>query len=208
MTRVLRHLLFGLALFVASAAAQEFAYPWSPRTGDAWVDAQLADINRYGARWPGPFADELARYQGAPRGLVDELLQQHWAPGDIYFACALAQAVGRPCRAVVEEWGQHHGEGWGALAQRLGIRPGTPAFHQLKRGFVPSYDRWGRPIRLDATLRGEFPGRDGKALPPGLPAPPPEKDGTGANGKGKRGAPAQPAGHDKGKRKEHGHGHG
>lgn len=212
MTRMFRHLLFGLVLLAASAAAQDFAYPWAPRTGDPWVDAQLADINQYGARWPGPFADELARYYGAPRSLVDELLQQRWAPGDIYFACALAQAAGRPCRAVVEEWDQHHGEGWGALAQRLGIKPGSAAFHQLKRGFVPSYDRWGRPIRLDPTLRGDYPNRDGESLPPGLPEPPPEREGKDAKGHGEHAAPAQPPAQDKAKgqekEKRHGHGHG
>lgn len=215
MTRLLRRLLSGMLLLASVAAAQDFAYPWAPRTGDAWVDAQLADINQYGARWPEPFADELARYQGAPRSLVDELLQRRWAPGDIYFACALAQASGRPCRAVVAEWDQRHGEGWGVLAQRLGIKPGSPAFHQLKRGFVPSYDRWARPIRLDATLRGDFPDHDGGALPPGLPAPPPEEEeGKGAKGHGEHGAPAQPPGHDngkgkgkgKGEAKQHGHG--
>lgn len=189
--------LLALVLVVAPLHAQEFAWTFDPRSGDAWVDAQLADVNAYGTRWPAPFADELVRYQGAPRDLVDALLRQRWAPGDIYFACALAQASGRPCRAVAEEWSQHHDEGWGALAQRLGIAPGSPAFHQLKRGFVPSYDRWGRPIQLDATLRSDFPGRGGEP-----PAPPP---GHGA-GKPSH-APAEPPGQQK-KAKGHGHGHG
>jgi hypothetical protein len=192
--------LFALLLATAPLSAQDFAGSFDPRSGDAWVDAQLADINAYGTRWPGPFTDELARYYGAPRSLVDDLLQRRWAPGDIYFACALAQAAGRPCRAVVEEWEQHHGEGWGVLAQRLGIAPGSPAFHRLKRGFVPSYDRWGRPIHLDASLRDDFPGRDG-APPPGLPAPPPGHDEGKA---GRHGPPGQ----QQKKAKDHGHGHG
>lgn len=178
MRRIVFAALFALLGVMSSLAAQDFAYPWQPRSGDAWVDAQLADINRYGARWPNTFADELARYHGAPRSLVDELLQQRWAPGDIYLACALAAAAGRPCREVVMDWERQHAEGWGALAQRLGVAPGSPAFHRLKRDIVASYDRWGRPLRLDDALRADFPGREGKPVPPGLPAPPPGDQGA------------------------------
>jgi hypothetical protein len=60
---------------------------------------------------------------------------------------------------VVELWERDHAKGWGAMAKRLGIKPGSPQFHQLKRGMVPSYDRWGRPIELDAQLQRDFPGR-------------------------------------------------
>ena len=41
----------------------------------------------------------------------------------------------------------------GALAQRLGIKPGSPEFHALKKGFVPTYDRWARPIDIDDEHR-------------------------------------------------------
>jgi hypothetical protein len=189
-----------LALLGAAfaACAQDFAYPWQPRSGDAWVDAQLADINQYGARWPNTFTDELIRYHHAPRDLVETLLQQHWAPGDIYYACALAEAAGRPCRAVVEDWKQQHAEGWGAVAQRLGVAPGSPAFHQLKRAVVSSYDRWGRPLRLDDTLRADFPGRDD--APSEVPAPP-EEDVHGHE----HAPPARPSEHGRGERNGHGH---
>ena len=175
MPRTLRLLLLSLLLVAAPLAAQDAAR-FDPRSGDAWVDAQLADINAYGARWPAPFADELARYHAAPRGLVDDLLAQGWAPGDVYIACVLAQATGQPCRAVAEAWARQRGEGWGALARQLGIPPGSPAFHALKRDIVSSYDRWGRPIRLDATLRTEFPDRDDDTAPAGPPAPPPSDE--------------------------------
>jgi hypothetical protein len=60
---------------------------------------------------------------------------------------------------VVDQWQQDHGQGWGVLAKRLGIKPGSPEFHRLKKGFVPSYDRWARPIRIDDSLRVDFPDR-------------------------------------------------
>ncbi|HZH42765.1 MAG TPA: hypothetical protein VEY50_01585 [Lysobacter sp.] len=152
--------LTAFATLLGNAHAQEFRFGWNPRTGDMWVDTQLSDINRYGLRYRDPFVDELVRYHGAPRELVIELLvKRRWAPGDVYFACALANIIGRPCRFVVEEYERHHGLGWGELAKRLGIKPGSAEFHRLKRGFVPTYDRWGRPIVLDADLERAYPGR-------------------------------------------------
>lgn len=150
-----------LSAFACDVAAQDFAFPWNPRTGDDWVDQQLADINAYGARYPDAFIDEIVRYHHAPRELVSELVTSRgWAPGDVYYACAVAQIIGRPCRHVVDAWVRDHAQGWGEVAKRLGIEPGSDEFGRLKRGFVASYDRWGRPIELDAELRRAFPSRE------------------------------------------------
>jgi hypothetical protein len=131
----------------APADAPPPATEWSPRTGDAWVDATLADLNAYGRRYPDAFADELARYHGAPRDVVEALLADPgWMPGDVYFACALAQAVGRSCRYVADARQADPAEGWGALAQRLGAAAGSPGFGRLKDGFADAYARWGRPL--------------------------------------------------------------
>ncbi|MGO1072073.1 hypothetical protein [Lysobacter sp. CA199] len=147
-------------LLGAPAHAQDLPAGWDPRSGDGWVDAWLGDISRYGSRYREPFVDEMVRYYGAPRELVGDLLdRRRWTPGDVYYACALAQVLGRPCRYVVDEWDRDPAEGWGAVAQRLGVKPGSAEFHKLKRGFVPTYDRWGRPIVIDGELRRDFPNR-------------------------------------------------
>ncbi len=152
-----------IAGFTGSVAAQDYTFSWNPRSGDVWVDNQLNDVNRYGTRYREPFVDEMVRNYGAPRELVNELLgTRRWAPGDVYYACSIAQTIGRPCRYVVDEWDRSHGKGWGVVAKELGIKPGSAEFHRLKRGFVPTYDRWARPIVIDADLRKDFPNR-GKA---------------------------------------------
>ena len=153
-------LLVALLAGTGTASAQDFVFSWNPRTGDVWVDQRLGDINDYGYRYRDSFVDELVRYYGAPRDYVSGLLiTQRWAPGDVYYACAIGQIIGRSCRYVADEWQQHHGEGWGALAQRLGIKPGSDEFHRLKRGFVPTYDHWARPLPLDDALHRAFPDR-------------------------------------------------
>src|SRR5690606_40943610 len=74
-------------------AAQEQALPG---TGDDWIDARLADMDRYAARYPEAFIDEIARYLEAPRQLLAAALDGGgMRPGDVYYACALARASGR-----------------------------------------------------------------------------------------------------------------
>lgn len=142
-------LALGLAAIVSTlpAPAQSFAFGGSPRTGDAVMDARLVDINRYGDRYRAAFVDELVRYHAAPRTLVGALLaDEHWAPGDIYYACALAQAVGRPCRHVLDLWRKAHASGWGDVAVRVGVPVDSPGFERLIEGVESSYMRWGRPL--------------------------------------------------------------
>lgn len=186
------------AFATGTATAQDFTVGWNPRSGDVWVDTWLGDMNRYGARYPEPFIDEMVRYHNAPRPLVLDLLHtRRWAPGDVYYACALASILGRPCRYVVDYYDSHRGQGWGAVAQGLGIKPGSAEFHRLKRGFVPTYDRWARPIDLDDDLRREYPNRGkGNAATRGKSSAGkgPAKS-THGPGKGKSGAQG-PSGHD------------
>jgi hypothetical protein len=142
----------GIAALGAPAVAQTIGY--NIRTGDVWVDTRLGEINHYGLRHRDPFIDELHRHYGAPRTLVIELLdRRRWAPADVYFACAIASALGRPCIEVVREYDRDPGQGWGAVAKRMGIKPGSPAFHALKRGTVATYDRWGHPVSIDRNTR-------------------------------------------------------
>ncbi|HVR81570.1 MAG TPA: hypothetical protein VHF02_05765 [Luteimonas sp.] len=162
MHRSIKTIMLAAALSAAAGgvAAQDFVYGWSPRSGDVWVDNRLTDINQYGYRYREPFIGEMTRYYGAPRDLVTDLLvTRRWAPGDVYYACAIAQVIGQPCRSVVDQWDRDHGQGWGVIAQRMGIKPGSAEFHRLKQGFVPTYDRWARPIVIDIDLRIDFPNR-------------------------------------------------
>ena len=204
--RHLQPMLLAAMLAVASggAQAQTFSLNWNPRSGDVWVDTQLADMNRYGSRYRDPFIDEIVRYHGAPRDLVTDLLvNQRWAPGDVYYACTIAQVIGRPCRYVADYWQQHHAQGWGVVARRLGIKPGSPEFHRLKNGFVPTYDRWSRPITLDADLKRVYPNHGKPKAKPAAAHPghgkPADKGSRGGKGpKGEKGGKDNGPGNGKG----------
>lgn len=178
-------------LLIALLATGGLVHAQAPaaRTGDAWTDARLADINVYGATYRDAFVDELVRYHRAPRELVQDLLARPgWSPADVYLACGLALQSGRPCRSVVETYAKDPARGWATVAREVGVVPGSPAFHALKRSVVASYDRWARPLAIDAELAADFPGRPQE---PSAPA----KAGKDDAAPGKApGAPAHPGG--------------
>jgi hypothetical protein len=182
----MKHKLATLALtlgLVASAGASAITIGYRPRTGDIWVDTHLTDINRYGRMDNDYFIDDVVSSFGAPRYFVRDLLvTRRWEPADIYYACALANVVNRPCMDVVRDYGDDRGQGWGVIAKRMGIKPGSAEFHELK----------GRLDRSDGRYKTRFPGN--------RPAGHDDKGKGHASGKGK----PDDAGPDKGKGKDKG----
>ncbi|WP_397573039.1 hypothetical protein [Silanimonas sp.] len=140
MSRKIRTALWTLAALFATtgAFADDYAFGFNPRSGDAWIDAQLGDVNVFARGNLDGYVDEVVVSTGAPRYYVQEMVvDRGWAPGDVYYACLIARQLGRPCADVVDAYEREmrgDGRGWGALAQELGIRPGSAEFHALKGG--------------------------------------------------------------------------
>lgn len=203
----LRPLALGgaLALCALGAPAQTIGY--NVHTGDVWVDSRLGEINDYGLRHRDPFIDELHAHYGAPRPLLVDLLDRRgWAPGDVYYACAIAHVLGIPCLDVVREYDRDPGQGWGALARRMGIKPGSDAFHALKRGQVDTFGRWGRTIVVDQPVRVDWSrgGRRRDAHDHGRG--PRDARAHGRHGDGDRGHPGKGRGNGKGQGNDKGRG--
>jgi hypothetical protein len=171
-------LAMSLALALPSvASALDYAITFHPRTGDVYLDTQLGDFNAYARTDSSRFIDDIVVGFGAPRLLVQELYTtRRWAPGDIYYACALAYQLRRPCGEIADLYQRDHAQGWGAIAQRLGIKPGSAEFHALK----------GRVGKGHGALRGGGHGAAGHASGPDASHGKPDRAG------------AAPAGRDKG----------
>lgn len=149
-------LVLSLGLLFAASAAQAQIVGYNFRSGDLWVDTRLGEINDYGYRYRDPFIDEMTGYYGAPRPLIVDLFDRHWSAGDIYYACSIAHVLGIPCVNVVREYDRDPGQGWGAIAKRMGIKPGSAQFHRLKNGFSHTYDRWGYPVAMDRNVHVDW----------------------------------------------------
>lgn len=141
----------------AAAAVSAATLPsggWQAHTGDDWLDRWLNDVNGYAAHHRAAFIDEIVRYLGAPRPLLESLLEgEAMVPADLYYACAVAHVQARPCREVVDRFTQSQGAGWQAVAATMGVEPGGAAQSRIKLALLASYKHWARPIVLDASLR-------------------------------------------------------
>jgi hypothetical protein len=152
----------GLA-FAGATSAQVITY--NPRTGDIGIDSQLGYMNDYYGRNDyysrtdrDYFVDDIVNNFGAPRYLVNDLLNSgNWSAGDVYYACALAYEAHRPCGDVARMYEQDRGQGWGVIAQRMGIKPGSAQFHALKGRIGSSDERY----RKHRSERGPGDHRDG-----------------------------------------------
>jgi hypothetical protein len=162
-------LFLGALLLCGPLRAQEhYAFGFSPNSGDAWVDAQLGDFNVYAAGNLDGFVDEVVVSYGAPRVLVREyVVDRRWPPGDVYYACALAHYSHRPCRAVLDIWEHEHGKGWGVIAKRLGIKPGSAEFHAMKADLGKSKGRSKAKDHGPGNSKDKGKGRDKNHGPPG-----------------------------------------
>lgn len=213
-------LVLSLGLLFAASAAQAQVVGYNFRSGDLWVDTRLGEINDYGSRYREPFIGEMTGYYGAPRSLIVDLFDRRWSAGDIYYACSIAHVLGVPCVNVVREYDRNPGQGWGAIAKRMGIKPGSAQFHRLKNGFSNTYDRWGYPVAVDRNVHVDWskhgPGKksvqggraqgNGGAAHPGKPPKASSDHGQG-KGKSDQGKEGKGQGKDKGNGKGNGKGH-
>lgn len=154
-------LFLALPLVFACAApawADDYAFGFNPRTGDAWFDARLGDINVMASGNLDGFIDEVVVSTRAPRHWVETLVvERRYAPADVYMLAECAYRSGTSYDEALRIYERHHGEGWGAMAKRMGIKPGSPDFHALKQGS-------GRVAAIGADRGGAAPG---KAAPAG-----------------------------------------
>lgn len=139
-------LLLSLAAQAQDASPPDTREAVAARSGDAWIDRRLVDIDAYAARYPAAFVDELVRYYDAPRALVERgIAENRTNSGDLYYACAIAQIAGKPCRGVLAAWERDPSGGWVPVAERLGVEIGAEQATRLRQSIERSYRHWARP---------------------------------------------------------------
>lgn len=101
------------------------------RTGDADIDLHLDEVNRYGRAEFEFFKKDMSLKFGVEAGDIHNYYyKEKFSPGDIYYAYTLSVVSGRPVRNIFDMYKQK--KGWGAIAQELGIKPGSKEFHMLR----------------------------------------------------------------------------
>ena len=85
-----------------------------------------SDLNNFSARISAQF--------GIPEAQVRIVLSTVKKPADAFMVFQIGKMSGHPHEQVLDVYQKGRGKGWGALAKELGIKPGSPEFHALKRG--------------------------------------------------------------------------
>ena len=102
-------------------------------TGDAKLDSDLSSINADANLDFGAFKTNLTLSYDISEKKIDYLnISVKMEPAEIYFALELSKLSDRSINQVVEIYEVNKDKGWGFIAKQLGIKPGSPEFHNLK----------------------------------------------------------------------------
>ena len=157
-------LMAALVSWGGPVRADDYAFGFNPQTGDAWLDARLGDIGVYAAGNLDGYIDEIVIDTGAPRHYVEEWVYvDRYPPADVWMLAEVGR-FGGDWIVVERAYTTHRGHGWGAIAKSLGIKPGSPAFHELK-----SRAGGGRWAKVGNSGKGKEKGKNkgqGKGKPP------------------------------------------
>lgn len=92
------------------------------------------DFNLQAQMDPSGFKARLATRFKLGDLQIDAVLSTVDDPADAYILLRLGELSGKSCNFVIDRYRNNRKNGWGALAKSLGIKPGSPEFHALKRG--------------------------------------------------------------------------
>jgi hypothetical protein len=91
------------------------------------VDARAkSDIRGFNARLSAQF--------GIPVPQVEVIVKNVPRPSDAFMVLHVSQTTRQDPDRVLRTYQANKGKGWGVVAQRMGIKPGSAEFHALKRG--------------------------------------------------------------------------
>ena len=106
-------------------------------SGSALIAADfdwMASLNLRSDSDPYGYKSGLASRFRTPETQLSLILKSVGAPADAYMVLRLAELSGRPPEYVLKQYQGKKSKGWGALAQDLGIKPGSREFKALKGG--------------------------------------------------------------------------
>jgi hypothetical protein len=142
----------------------------APALAGGGLEAFLQDVNIQARADLNHFTAQVSAQFGVPEAQVKVVLGQVSKPADAFMVFQLSQMSSQPADQVMQVYQDNRGRGWGVIAQRLGIRPGSREFHALKRGDLhfggagggnggPGRGRGGPPDDEEGPGRGHGRGR-------------------------------------------------
>ncbi len=106
---------------------------FSALAGDG-LDDFLRNLNVQARADMSGYSVRLSSQFGVGDAQVRVVLGSVSQPADAFMIFQLGAMTRQPVDQVLRVYQAGRGKGWGALAKELGIKPGSPEFHALKRG--------------------------------------------------------------------------
>jgi len=107
---------------------------YNANTGDYEFDNALNNLNHIAYADLNNFTNQLSSTFGISKPWIENLVKrENIPPADVYLIARTASVTNRTINAVERYYKDNRGQGWGVMAQRLGIKPGSPEFHALKK---------------------------------------------------------------------------
>ena len=124
----------GSKVTTSTQPAAKAAPRYAPDTGDKDLDVILCSLNVEAGVQVDQFVSELSIAYAIPKAQIEDLVYKMRMPfGDVFVSVWLASFMKKPLSVVMKEYDVNRGKGWGVMAKNLGIKPGSEAFHSLKK---------------------------------------------------------------------------
>jgi hypothetical protein len=122
----MKRIIVSLVLLALSTSGQVFA--------GGGLDVFLNNLNVEARTDLSGFSARVSAQFGAPLVQVRATIATVREPADAFMVYQLGRMSGSPPETVIATYKTNRGKGWGVIAKELGIKPGSPEFHALKRG--------------------------------------------------------------------------
>ncbi|MGE5839992.1 MAG: hypothetical protein ACM34H_08645 [Deltaproteobacteria bacterium] len=140
---------------------------YAPNTGDKDLDVVLSNLDVEAGVHVDAFVSELSISYAIPKVQIEDLVYKARMPfGDVFVSVWLASSVKKPLSVVVKEYDMNKDQGWGAMAKNLGVKPGSDAFHSLKKDSSVELDlaqKRNKENKTDKPEKSEKHGPKGKS---------------------------------------------
>jgi hypothetical protein len=148
-------------------AAAKAAPKYTPNTGDKDLDGVLSNLNVEAGVHVDAFISELSISYIKPKVQIEDLVYTVRMPfGDVFVSVWLASFMKKPLSVVIKEYDVNKDKGWGVMAKNLGIKPGSDAFHSLKKDTAVELDlaqKRNKEKKAEKPEKAEKTGSKGKS---------------------------------------------
>ena len=126
-------LILVLSLTVVFAVSN-VSIGFNAMTGDKELDVSLSNLNVEANLNIKTFNKEMtANFAVTEKKLEMLRAQSNMQPSDIYMAFEISKASDKPVEKVISSYKSEKEKGWGVIAKKMGIKPGSDKFKKLKK---------------------------------------------------------------------------